>query len=320
LIAALAVFAALLLAVATAGSFARDWKWTLLVHFRPHLAVAGVVGAILMLFVDLTVGPRLALVGLLVAMAGLHWREVVHATPAAVPIGAGLLGLDGRLRLASVNVLRGNRRTDLVVDWVRREQVDVLIVCEALQHWPAALTALQDELPHVAGHRHGDVLVFSRHAFVGEPLHLFAAVGNAIAVEIDGIAVVGLHTASPEDANHARACAELIALVKDFAKSRSDPIVLAGDFNATPWSAPVRDLVRTVGLSFGPGARLGTFPAEWARVRPPFWLGIPIDLVLAGHGATVVARRHGPRVGSDHWPVVAEIRYSRVLDPSGPRP
>lgn len=315
MIAVLAVFAALLLAVATAGSFARDWKWMLLVHFRPHLAVACAVGAILMLFVDLTVGPKLALVTLLVAIAGLHWREVVHATPAAVPVAA-----ERRLRLASVNVLRSNRRTNLVVEWVRREQVDVLIVCEALQHWPAALVALQDELPHVAGHRHGDVLLFSRSPFVGEPLHLFATVGNAIAVEIEGITVVGLHTASPEDSNHARACEELIALVKDFAKSRSDPIVMAGDFNATPWSAPVRDLVRMVGLSFGPGARLGTFPAQWAGVRPPAWLGIPIDLVLAGHGATVVARRHGPRVGSDHWPVVAEIRYARVLDPSGPRP
>jgi endonuclease/exonuclease/phosphatase (EEP) superfamily protein YafD len=55
-------------------------------------------------------------------------------------------------------------------------------------------------------------------------------------------------------------------------------------------------------------------------VKPPAWLGIPIDLVLAGHGAGVVECRLGPRIGSDHWPVIAEIRYSRRLDPPDPRP
>ena len=66
----------------------------------------------------------------------------------------------------------------------------------------------------------------------------------------------------------------------------------------------------TAKATLGPGARLGSFPAEWGGVKAPAWLGIPIDLVLAGGGARVAERRHGPRVGSDHWPVIAEIRFS----------
>ena len=84
---------------------------------------------------------------------------------------------------------------------------------------------------------------------------------------------------------------------------------MVGDFNATPWSASVIRLAARTGLRYGPGARTGSFPAEFGARLWPTWIAIPIDLVLAGRGAAVVARRHGPLIGSDHWPVIAEIDY-----------
>ena len=89
-------------------------------------------------------------------------------------------------------------------------------------------------------------------------------------------------------------------------------MVVVGDFNATPWGAAMIRLIARTGLRYGPGARIGTFPSA-LRGRPfPRWFAIPIDLVLAGGGAAVVARCHGPLIGSDHWPVIAEIQYSRL--------
>jgi len=314
-IATIAVLAGLAAAIATATSFSRDWRLALLAHFRPHLVVLCGVLALLVAVVDLPMGPKLALVVLLVVCAAVHLREILRSTPAAtVAVG------DDRLRIAAANVLRGNADKQSVIDWVRREKVDVFVAAEAVRGWTTALAALQDELPHVAGHPSGDVLVFSRHEIAGEARHLFPNVGYGIAVEIAGLTVVGVHTASPEDGSHSRACDELIGMVGDCVRESAGPIVAVGDFNATPWSAPIQQLVAGTGLAFGPGARLGSFPAEWAGVKAPAWLGIPIDLVLAGGGARVVERRHGPRIGSDHWPVIAEIRYSRRLGPSDPRP
>ena len=305
MIAALAVVAGLAAAIATAASFSRDWRLALLAHFRPHLAATCGVLALIATAVDLPFGPKLALMALLIVCAAVHVREIVRSTPIGAPVAG-----TARLRIAALNVLRTNTDTQRVIDWVRREKVDVFVASEAVRGWTTALAALQDELPHVAGHRWGDVLIFSRHEFAGEPRHLFPNVGYGVAVEIAGLTLVGVHTASPEDLNHSRACDELIGQVGAFVKERTGPVAVVGDFNATPWSAPVRELLAGTGLAFGPGARLGSFPAEWGGVKAPAWLGIPIDLVLAGGGARVAERRHGPRVGSDHWPVIAEIRFS----------
>lgn len=308
MIAGLAVLAALAASVASAASFSRDWRLALIAHFRPHLAVLCGALAIVVACVDLTVGPKLALVALLAAAACVHLREILRATPRSMPSGAPAAG-GTRLKIAAANVLRRNAEVHRVIDWVRRERVDVFVAVEAVRTWRGALAALQDELPHVAGHPWGDVLVFSRHAFAGEPRHLFANVGYAVAVEIEGLTVIGLHTASPEDRNHSRACDELIGLVGASVRQAPGPVVAVGDFNATPWSAPIAGLVADTGLGYGPGARLGSFPARWAGIDVPRWLAIPIDHVMAGGAAAVVTRRHGPRIGSDHWPVVAEIAY-----------
>lgn len=304
MIADLALLAGLAAAIATPASFSRDWRLALLAHFRPHLAVTCGVLALVVAAVDLPTGPKLAFMALLIGVAAVHVREIVRSTPTGAPIAG-----NARLRIAAANVQRNNTARQSVIDWVRREKVDVFVAAEAVRGWTAALAALQDELPHVAGHPSGDVLIFSRHPLTGEPRHLFANVGYAVAVEIAGLTVIGVHTASPEDANHSRACDELIDMVGAFVRSGTGPIAAVGDFNATPWSAPIVRLIAGTGLAYGPGARLGSFPARWAGVDVPAWLGIPIDLVLAGRGARVAGRRHGPRVGSDHWPVVAEIAY-----------
>jgi endonuclease/exonuclease/phosphatase (EEP) superfamily protein YafD len=304
-IAALAVVAGLVAVMATAASFSRDWRWALLAHFRPHLAVTCGVLALLVTAVDLPLGPKIALLASLVAAAAVARAMSRTFTAAGVPTQG-----NKRLRIAFANLLRENRDAQRAIDWVRREKVDIFVAAETQDHWPEALAALTDELPHVAGHRWGDVLVFSRHPVVGEPQHVFANVGYAVAVEIEGITVVAVHTASPQMRALSLACDELLEKVGRLVPSIPGPIVAIGDFNATPWSAPIAKLIAETGLAYGPGARIGTFPAVLGGRPVPKWLALPIDLVLAGHGASVAERRHGPRLGSDHWPVIAEIQFS----------
>jgi endonuclease/exonuclease/phosphatase (EEP) superfamily protein YafD len=315
-IADLALLATLGVAIATAVSFVRDWRAALLAHFRPHLAAAASLCLLVGAAVDWPfTGSKVAvpLAALVVLLVNL--REIVRATPRGAP-GAG----GPRLQLVFANLLRSNQDAERLIDWVRRERVDVLVVAEALDAWPRQLAVLGEELPFIVRSRVGDVAIYSRHEIAGEPHHFFPSIGHALAVEVAGLTVIGVHTASPEDAVHSAACDELIDMAGTYVENLRGPAVMVGDFNATPWSRPVLRLLARTGLRFGPGARIGSFPAELGGRLFPTWIGIPIDLVLAGRGAAVAQRRHGPRIGSDHWPVIAEIRYSRCLDPSDPRP
>lgn len=85
-------------------------------------------------------------------------------------------------------------------------------------------------------------------------------------------------------------------------------LILGGDFNSTPWSfARRRDdadfglIRRTRGLF--------TWPAETIshnRLPAPFPY-LPIDHVYAGRDWATVSVTRGPRLGSDHYPVVVEL-------------
>ncbi len=84
-----------------------------------------------------------------------------------------------------------------------------------------------------------------------------------------------------------------------------DRAIVAGDFNATPWSAPFRRLVAEGDLrnsQRGYGLEL-TFPTNL-----PVWLRIPIDHVLYTDGLEVVGRSVGDAAGSDHLPVVVDFQ------------
>ncbi len=306
MIAGLSVVATLGVAVATAASYARDWRLALLVHFRAHLAVASGAAALLVVLADLPVGPKLFFLLVAIGAAAINWREIVQATPAAPPPTG-----DRRLRLAFSNVLRSNHDAARLIDWVRREKVDVLVVAEALDAWPGRLAVLGDELPTRVALSSCDVAIYARHPIVGEPSYIFANVGNAIAVEIEGLTLIGLHTASPMAEIHCVACDELLDKVGTHVEGLTGPVVVVGDFNATPWSAVMRRLIARTGLAYGPGARIGTYPAEVGGRNIPTWLAIPIDIVLTRGGAAVAERRHGSRIGSDHWPVIAEIVYEQ---------
>ena len=75
------------------------------------------------------------------------------------------------------------------------------------------------------------------------------------------------------------------------------PVLLAGDFNAVPWSVAVGRVVQAVGGRLAGPVR-GTFP----RFGP--LLVLPIDHVIAPEGGTLDLR---PLLGSDHRGVVARV-------------
>jgi endonuclease/exonuclease/phosphatase (EEP) superfamily protein YafD len=79
------------------------------------------------------------------------------------------------------------------------------------------------------------------------------------------------------------------------------PLVLAGDFNTTPWSWSMTRLTLATGMVRG-----RSFGATWPAQRP-FFPQFLIDHILVRGGTGIIEVRNGRRVGSDHLPIVAEI-------------
>jgi endonuclease/exonuclease/phosphatase (EEP) superfamily protein YafD len=124
-------------------------------------------------------------------------------------------------------------------------------------------------------------------------------------------AVIGVHNAWPTDiADQQRQEHRLSDLIAATGRQR---LIVTGDFNSTPWSFSRRRWDQAFGLVRRERA-VPTWPAQtYKHLR---WLGLPylpIDHVYAGPGWATVSVRRGPRLTSDHYPVVV------TLAPVGPR-
>jgi len=93
-------------------------------------------------------------------------------------------------------------------------------------------------------------------------------------------------------------------------QSRSDvPVVVCGDFNASPWSGVYRELCRHLrDVQCGTSRPVATWPASL-----PFWR---IDHMFVTDNVAVqrsgVLRTALARVASDHLPLLAELALPRV--------
>lgn len=97
---------------------------------------------------------------------------------------------------------------------------------------------------------------------------------------------------------------QLVALTQ-VVESTEGPLVLAGDFNSTPWSYALRNFETGAGLK-RETASLVTYPMRWNAFGTwwdtvPF---LPLDHVMTRGGIVVHDVRTGARTASDHLPVV----------------
>ncbi len=83
----------------------------------------------------------------------------------------------------------------------------------------------------------------------------------------------------------------------------NDPILLAGDFNSTPWSFGLKGFEAAIALR---RATQGVFSFPAVKVLPlPV---LPIDQIYVSRAIAIEAVKRGPDVGSDHYPIIAKFR------------
>jgi endonuclease/exonuclease/phosphatase family metal-dependent hydrolase len=117
--------------------------------------------------------------------------------------------------------------------------------------------------------------------------------------------VYAIHLASPpsrrQAAQRIRQLDALGALLRD--ADPAVPLVVAGDFNLTPFSPYFGDLLQPTGLR--DARRPFGLHATWPAWPLPLW--IPIDHCLVGARTRAVRVATGPTTGSDHWPLECDL-------------
>lgn len=214
------------------------------------------------------------------------------------------------------NVLHSNQDTEKTLAYVRQVDAEVLGFFESIKHWPEALLELADTWPY---HLRIDALemeLYSKHEIASNQVYRFGQRRGFVACDlmIKGTPVTVLinHPYPPislgEQAYQWRN-EQLHALGKAFAQ-HADPLVVIGDFNASPWSPVMLDLEAETGWkrALPRWSPRGTH----ALVAPETWLfAQPIDHALVNEQVRPLDMVIGPYLGSDHRPLVIDFAVQR---------
>lgn len=292
---------------AVAGWLGRDsLRWDLLAHFSPVWFGGGLAG--LLVGVACRGFDRAALVaaGLIatVAAGGLMAPELLR--PAGPQAAAGA---PGTIKVVQFNVWAENRDPQGSIDWLVRENPDFAILEETTPPFRAALAAQRRwriACPAC------EVMILSKLAPIaaGAPTVETDAAGpltRATYRDARGtFTVLGVHYAWPTEPEVQQVQEQRLAeTLGRFPRERT---ILAGDFNSAPWSFSRRRWDAVFALPRRDRA-ICTWPVRQTyRYR---WLGLipflALDHVYAGPGWATVKVERGPRLGSDHYPVIVTL-------------
>jgi endonuclease/exonuclease/phosphatase (EEP) superfamily protein YafD len=281
------------------------WWLEIFSHFRLQYGAGLLLGVV---YFSVSRKSFAALAAAVVASVNLYFAAPQLLARPTVHAGSGRT-----LRLATANLHKRNEDAAKVLDFVRQEAPDVLFFEEFTSEWQSKLRSLDGAYPHaifapqeggVAG-----VAVLSRLPLRSRETLLLAGEGFPsieVEVEVAGrtLRLLAVHPPAPRNARLFRIRNRIYAALSEIARESSEPVVVAGDFNSTPWAYSFRRLLEDGGLEDTSEGR--GFQWSWPA---GFWpLAIPIDHCLV-RGVRAVNRHMGSDIGSDHYPLVVDLSF-----------
>jgi endonuclease/exonuclease/phosphatase (EEP) superfamily protein YafD len=287
------------------------WVLELTTHFRlQYVALTVALLAVLALRRQWAASSVLVAVGL-VSVAPL--LPYLPASPAPRSASAS-----APLKVLSVNVSFWQFSAPRLLAIIRDEDPDILLVQELTPHAARVLAELDTAFPH---HRKfpadGPYGIGLWSRFTLESGETFA-LGRVPAIEArlrgptGTFTVIGVHLRAPTTPRRAAARNQELRALAQRSAAIAGPLIVAGDFNVTPYSPYFGDWLEASGLTDSRRGR--TFSVSWPTTLP--LLGIPIDHVAVNDGFTILSHRRLPNFESDHYGILVEVALKPPLERS----
>lgn len=223
------------------------------------------------------------------------------------------------IKLLSSNVYMENKNTRPLLTEVEKRQPDVVVLMETDLWWKENVKEVMGKYPYKVEYPLDNtygILVYSKLKLV-DPQVKFLIESDIPSVHTKVILPSGkplqlyiLHPTPPtptENTQSTERDGELL-LVAKLAKDNPLPVIVFGDLNDVAWSSSTRLFQKISGL-LDPRIGRGMFNTFNAKV--PF-LRWPLDHIFHTNDFKLKALERLPYIGSDHFPVYAELSYEPI--------
>lgn len=208
------------------------------------------------------------------------------------------------MRLMFANLYIYNKTPERLLDWVATEKPDIVATVENLTD-PDDPPMVDKRYPY--HYRHRDTVVYSRYPILsshhGDTEYSFDMLDIGTPQGLMHLAVV--HLCRPKIQTHNCQTSQMARLKADIPVAQRPATIMVGDFNSSLSAYLLQDFAHD--MDFRPvAAPVGTWPALL-----PGFLRIGIDNAFTGRHFSLSRRKVGPDNGSDHRPIVVDVRPAR---------
>ncbi|AFY50480.1 hypothetical protein Nos7524_4738 [Nostoc sp. PCC 7524] len=296
------------------------WSWPLelITHFRyQYLVLSLIVSIILFGLWKTRLIKHKLLIFIALVLLGIN---VVEVLPWYLPHAQQVVDNSGqKIRLLSLNINIQNNSTNEIIDIVQANQPDIALLLEIdNKSFENLRWQFQDTLPSAFRSSGGGLAIFSRLPLQDVKGDNFNKQGNhnlIATIEIDKqpIKFIGTHPLVPTKPTNFHSRNRQLAALTKYIQQLQQPVILAGDFNLTPWSPYYRRLINKTNLH---NTRLGfgilpSWPRPATHVHLPSWLipliNIPIDHCLVSKHFQVATTYTGANANSDHAALITDL-------------
>lgn len=301
----LLVFCAALLAVVNVLPLGARLSWLLelTTHFRVQYVVLTVLAlALAALRRRWRMVAVLAVAGAVSATPVLPYLPRTSVTEAAAASGSPL-------KVLTVNVSYRQFSARRLLESVRGADPDIIVVQELTPHTERLLADLDAAYPNYrkfpADGAYG-IGLWSRYELESGAT---IALGRLPAIEArvrgpsGSFTVIGVHLSAPVTQRRATARNQQLKELAARSAAVAGPLIVAGDFNTTPYSPYFAEWLEASGLTDSRRGR--TLSVSWPTMLR--WVGIPIDHVAVNDGFTILSHRRLPNFESDHFGALVQV-------------
>jgi endonuclease/exonuclease/phosphatase (EEP) superfamily protein YafD len=292
-----------------------DWWWVRIGDFpRFQLLIAYCVALVALLLFWRRRGVAVAACFLLVSISiQLYWifpylpvaPQQVEAATSNAP--------ESQLRILAVNVLQSNDDTKALVNLVRQQNPDVLVLCEVNQKWIDHLSALRNDfafhLEHPLENEYGIALYSQLEVPRAEVRAMVKEWIPSIDADIvlrngHKVRLFAVHPNPPRPGEDTtKRDAELVLVGREV--SQDETTVVVGDLNDVGWSRTTNLFQEVSGL-LDPRMGRGFYATFNANSR--IWR-YPLDYVFHSDDFRVAELEVLPYIGSDHFPLWIQLSH-----------
>lgn len=210
------------------------------------------------------------------------------------------------LTLLASNFLYTNDKFEELLPILDKESPDLFMIHEAGEQWIEGIELFRADYPYIALSNDlgvQGIAMASRLPGTFTEIPLGSKFGLEFIPEDGSYRVLGVHPAAPLTPEWAEERNAQFADMVSYVNASQVPTVIMGDFNCTPWSPYLIDLMTSAKLR---DARVGFGLIPTWHAHNAFFK-IPIDHALLSEGWELIDFHRTESIAADHYPIVVEL-------------